>query len=125
MFVLHLNIDGVNNRTVRQCNSIRIRVNDIPAAFFTIRWYMAIRHILKNPLVKITDVIVVGFVALTENLVADCLFPRCAIYSLIENKFDRIDDVAVKPFEIKRFQLVTVFLNGCPNMVCKLLFRDK
>ena len=125
MFVLHLNIDGVNNRTVRQCNSIGILVNDIPAAFFTVRWYMAIRHILKNPLVKIADVIVVGFVALTENLVADCLFPGCAIYGLVENKFDRIDDVAVEPFEIKGFQLVTLFLNGCPNMVCKLPLRDK
>ena len=49
----------MNDRTIRQCNSVGICVNHIPATFFTVRRHMAIWYILKNSLMKIADVIVV------------------------------------------------------------------
>ena len=62
---------------------------------------MAIWYILKNSLMKIADVIVVRFIALAKNLVTDGFFPRCPIHSLVKDEFDRVNDVPIKPPEVK------------------------
>ena len=74
---------------------------------------------------KIPDIIVVGFISLPKNFIADCFFPAGTVYRFVKDQFDWVNNVFVEPLQIKRFQLVTIFLNGCSNMIFKFFFADK
>ncbi len=75
MLVLHFNINGMNNAGLRNGNAVRILIDYIPTAFFTVRRNMAIIYVLKNQLMEIADIVVVGFISLPKNLIAYYFIP--------------------------------------------------
>ncbi len=96
MFIFHFNINGMYISCVRNRNTISIFVNYIPTAFFTIWRNVTIFNILENTLMKISNIVVVRLVPLTENFVAYNFFPRRLIYCLVKNQFNRINDIFIK-----------------------------
>ena len=96
MFVFHFNINGMYIPCVRNRNTISIFINYIPTTFFTVRWNMTVFNILENTLMKISNIVVVGLVPLTENFVTYNFFPRRLIYCLAKNQFNRINDIFIK-----------------------------
>ena len=75
MLVFHLCIYRMNISRIRNRNAIGILVDYIPTAFFTVRWDMAIFYVLKNTLMKISNIIVAGLIPLPKNFVADNFIP--------------------------------------------------
>ena len=75
MLVFHLYINSMNNTGIRNGNAIRILIDYIPATFFTVRRNMAIIYVLKNQLMEIADIVVVGFISLPKNLIAYYFIP--------------------------------------------------
>ena len=74
---------------------------------------------------KIAYIVVVRLVTLAEDLVADDLFPRSLIYSLIKNQLDRVNDILIKALQIKGFELFAILFNGSFNVLCKIFFADE
>ena len=125
MLVFHFNIHSMNTSCIRDFNTICIFIYYIPSAFFTIRGNVAVSNILENSLMEIPNVIVIGFIPLTENFIAYNLIPRRLINSFIKNQLNGINYVFVKPLEVKRFELFTIFLNSCFYVICEVLFTYK
>ncbi len=101
MLIFHFHIYGMYCPSVRNYNSIRIFVNDIPSAFLSIRGDMTFLDVLEDSLMKITNIIIVGFIPLTEYLITYDFFPRCPIYGLVKNQFYRVDNIFIKAIQIK------------------------
>ena len=110
---------------VGQGNTIGILKDNVPAALFAVVGNMALVDIVEYSLMKITYIIVIGLITLTENLVADDLFPRSLINCLIENQLDRVNDILVETLQVEGFQLFTVLLNGFLDVLCKIFFADE
>ena len=62
---------------------------------------MAILNILENPLVKITYVIIVGFIALPENFITDGFFLCRSVNCFIEYQFYWIYEIFIEPLQVK------------------------
>lgn len=88
----------MNNRLIRQNDSIGVSINNIPAAFLSIPRHMAICYILKNLLMEITDIIIIRFIPLTKNFITYSFFPCCSIYGFVKNQLNRVNNVAIKSF---------------------------
>ena len=73
----------MNHTTVWQSNTVRVFIYNIPTTFLPIVGNAAFVYVLKYTLMKITNVIVVRLVSLTEYLVTNDFFPRSAIYSFL------------------------------------------
>lgn len=86
---------------------------------------MALVDVVEYSLVEIAYIIIVRFVTLTKNLVADDFFPRSLINCLIENQLDRVNDILVETLQVEGFQLFTVLLNGFLDVLCKIFFADE
>ncbi len=85
MLVLHLNIHLVNNIPLGQCVSIRKINYDIPASLFPIIGHYAVFNILEHSLVKIPNIIVVGFIPLSRYFEFDDVIPRQVIHRFIKD----------------------------------------
>ena len=59
MLILHFHIHSMNAASIRNFNTINIFIDNIPTAFLAIRRYMTVCYVLKNSLMKISNIIVV------------------------------------------------------------------
>ena len=121
MLIFHFNKYAGYFIAFRYINTCVFRKNDIP----TDRRYFTIFHILKNSLMKIPNIIVVGFISLTEYFVLYNFFPRKFIDSFIENKFYWIDDIFIKILQIIWLQFIAILLNCRFNVIKETLFSNK
>ena len=125
MLVLHLNIYGVYSTRCGNGNAFRAFVDDIPAAALSICRHMAMGDILEDPLMKVSDAVVIGFVSLPKNFISYNIFPGSMINHFVKEELDRIDDVFIKTFEIIGGEFLPIFFNGDLYMFCKIIFRDE
>ena len=90
-----------NKISIRKCNTFRIFIYYIPSTFSTIFRNMTICYKAKNPLVEISNIIIIGLISLSKNFITNRFFPRSTVYRLVKNKFNGINNVFVKTFNIK------------------------
>lgn len=57
-------------------------------------------YVLKNALMKIAYVVVIGFIPLPEYLIFDYFFPTVLVNSLVKNQLNRVNNIAVKSLQI-------------------------
>ena len=74
---------------------------------------------------KIADIVIVRLISLSENLIANRFFPWSTIYGLVENQFDRVNNVFIEPIEVEGFEFVAVFFDCRPHMRGKIAFGNK
>lgn len=101
MLVLHLDVDLVNNAAVGKGDAVRILVNDIPSTFLAVCRDAAVGNILENALMEVANVIIVGFVTLAKDFVANRFFPGSRDIRFCRRSAYGVDDVAIEPLQIK------------------------
>lgn len=97
MLVFHFNVYGFDRSTFRDFNPIIPCKNDVPTSLR----HSAARYILKNALMEVTNIVIVRFISLAENLILDDFFPTILIDRFIENQLYRVNDIAIEPSQIK------------------------
>ena len=100
VLILHFDIDAVYVRIPLNLVAGIGTIDDIPPTFCAVLRYMTGLQVVEEALMEVTNLVIVRLIALPKNLIRDKGLPVAAIYCLIENHFDRVDDVLIKSFDI-------------------------